>query len=66
MWITTGQVLSRQNIEDVIKFAKRERLFILADEVKLLNFNKIASCLHSNLKFHANNTSTKVGISQFL
>jgi alanine transaminase len=29
----TGQVLSRQNIEDVIKFAKRERLFILADEV---------------------------------
>jgi Na+/H+-dicarboxylate symporter len=28
-----GQVLSRQNIEDVIKFAKEERLFILADEV---------------------------------
>lgn len=29
----TGQVLSRQNIEDIIKFAYRERLFILADEV---------------------------------
>ncbi|XP_029646883.1 alanine aminotransferase 1 [Octopus sinensis] len=29
----TGQVLSRKNIEDVIKFAKRENLFILADEV---------------------------------
>jgi alanine transaminase len=29
----TGQVLSRQNIEDVIKFAKKERLFLLADEV---------------------------------
>ena len=29
----SGQVLSRQNIEDVIKFAKREKLFILADEV---------------------------------
>jgi len=28
-----GQVLSRQNIEDVIKFAKKEKLFILADEV---------------------------------
>jgi len=26
-------VLSRQNIEDVIKFARREKLFILADEV---------------------------------
>ena len=28
-----GQVLTRKNIEDVIKFAKREKLFILADEV---------------------------------
>ena len=31
--VTAGQVLSRQNIEDVIKFAKRENLLILADEV---------------------------------
>ncbi|PVD24852.1 hypothetical protein C0Q70_15338 [Pomacea canaliculata] len=29
----TGQVLTRQNIEDVIRFAKEEGLFILADEV---------------------------------
>ncbi|ELU06197.1 hypothetical protein CAPTEDRAFT_162690 [Capitella teleta] len=29
----TGQVLSRENIEGVIKFAKKEKLFILADEV---------------------------------
>ncbi|XP_062605975.1 alanine aminotransferase 1-like, partial [Saccostrea cucullata] len=29
----TGQVLTRQNIEDVIKFAKQEKLMILADEV---------------------------------
>ena len=29
----SGQVLSRKNIEDVIKFAKREGLFVLADEV---------------------------------
>lgn len=29
----TGQVLPRQNIEDVIKFAKKHRLFLMADEV---------------------------------
>lgn len=29
----TGQVLSRKNIEDIIKFAKQKNLFILADEV---------------------------------
>lgn len=29
----TGQVLSRKNIEDIIKYAYEERLFILADEV---------------------------------
>ena len=29
-----GQVLSRENIENIIKFAKREKLFILADEVR--------------------------------
>jgi alanine transaminase len=29
----TGQVLTRQNIEEIIKFAYKERLFILADEV---------------------------------
>ena len=29
----TGQVLTRANIEDVIRFAHRRRLFMLADEV---------------------------------
>ena len=29
----TGQVLSRSNIESIIKFAYQEKLFILADEV---------------------------------
>jgi len=29
----TGQVLTKENIQEVIKFAKREKLFILADEV---------------------------------
>ena len=31
----TGQLLSKQNVQDVIKFAKKEGLFILADEVSL-------------------------------
>lgn len=29
----TGQVLTRQNIEDIIKFAYKNRLFLFADEV---------------------------------
>jgi alanine transaminase len=29
----TGNVLSRQNLEDVIKFAHKNRLFLFADEV---------------------------------
>lgn len=29
----TGQVLTRDNIEQIIKFAYKERLFIFADEV---------------------------------
>jgi alanine transaminase len=43
----TGQVLSRQNIEDVIKFAYRERLFILADEVYQHNIYAKGSEFHS-------------------
>jgi hypothetical protein len=31
----SGQVLSRQNIEDIIKFAKEEDLFLFADEVSI-------------------------------
>ncbi|KAF4529871.1 hypothetical protein B566_EDAN018108, partial [Ephemera danica] len=33
----TGQVLTRENIQDVIKFAYKENLFILADEVYQYN-----------------------------
>lgn len=33
----TGQVQSRQRIEDVIRFAKEERLFLMADEVMHIN-----------------------------
>lgn len=49
----TGQVLSRQNIEEVIKFAHKEKLFIFADEVyqdnvyaagsKFYSFKKVLS-----------------------
>ena len=30
-----GQVLSKKNIEDIIKFAKQNNLFICADEVNM-------------------------------
>ncbi|XP_060066170.1 alanine aminotransferase 1-like [Ylistrum balloti] len=43
----TGSVLSRQNIEDVIKFAKDEGLFILADEVYQHNVYAEGSSFHS-------------------
>jgi len=43
----TGQVLSRQNIEDVIKFAHREKLFIFADEVYQENVYAKGSQFHS-------------------
>lgn len=43
----TGQVLSRQNIEDVIKFAKRNKLFLLADEVYQHNIYAKGAEFHS-------------------
>merc|ERR1712183_1162012 len=43
----TGQVLSRQNIEDVIKFAHKENLFIFADEVYQHNVYAEGSKFHS-------------------
>jgi len=43
----TGQVLSRQNIEDVIKFAHKENLFIFADEVYQHNVYAEGSEFHS-------------------
>lgn len=56
----TGQVLSRENIEEIIKFAYKEKLFVLADEVyqdnvyaegsKFYSFKKVSGFLIFNLK----------------
>lgn len=43
----TGQVLARENIEDVIKFAHREKLFIFADEVYQDNVYEKEAKFHS-------------------
>lgn len=43
----TGQVLTRQNIEDIIKFAHEENLFIMADEVYQHNVYAEGSEFHS-------------------
>lgn len=43
----TGQVLTRDNIENIIKFAKQENLFILADEVYQHNIYAKGSEFHS-------------------
>jgi len=43
----TGQVLSRANIEDIIRFAQRRRLYMLADEVYQHNIYAAGSEFHS-------------------
>lgn len=43
----TGQVLTRQNIEEIIKFAHKENLFIFADEVYQDNVYAQGSEFHS-------------------
>lgn len=43
----TGSVLTRENIENIIKFAHEEKLFILADEVYQDNIYK------ENMQFHS-------------
>lgn len=43
----TGQVLTRSNIEDIIKFAQKNHLFILADEVYQHNIYDENSTFHS-------------------
>lgn len=43
----TGQVLSKKNIEDIIKFAKQNNLFICADEVYQHNVYAKGSEFHS-------------------
>nr|AIT69932.1 alanine transaminase [Betaphycus philippinensis] len=62
----TGQVLTRQNMEDVIRFCEREGLVILADEVyqqnvyvkhkPFISFKKVVTDLHSKVElasFHS-------------
>jgi len=43
----TGQVLTRDNIEEIIKFAYREKLFLLADEVYQHNVYAEGCAFHS-------------------
>jgi len=43
----TGQVLTRQHIENVIKFAKKHRLFLMADEVYQDNVYADGCAFHS-------------------
>jgi alanine transaminase len=43
----TGQVLPRQNIEEIIKFAHKHKLFIFADEVYQDNVYAEGSAFHS-------------------
>ena len=43
----TGQVLSRENIENVIRFAHKNRLFLLADEVYQDNIYDKNCCFHA-------------------
>lgn len=43
----TGQVLNRSNIEDIIKFAHKHKLFIFADEVYQDNIYDKNCCFHS-------------------
>lgn len=43
----TGQVLTKENIQEIIKFAHREKLFILADEVYQDNVYAAGSQFHS-------------------
>ncbi|XP_076180880.1 alanine aminotransferase 1 [Ptiloglossa arizonensis] len=43
----TGQVLTRNNIEDIIRFAQENRLFLLADEVYQDNVYDKDSAFHS-------------------
>jgi len=41
----SGQVLSYNNIRDIIKFCKEEKLVLLADEVDMQNKHSFAESL---------------------
>ena len=40
-----GQVLSYENVRDIIKFCKEERLVLLADEVDMLTIVQLHSVI---------------------
>ena len=54
----TGSVLSRQNIEDIIRFAKKEKLLLIADEVyqhniwegEFFSFKKVMNDMNENIE----------------
>ena len=57
MYVLTGSVLSKENIQEIIKFAHSEGLFILADEVMhsmtifsvwVIHFRLASGCIHVN------------------
>uniref|UniRef100_A0A0N5AKG8 alanine transaminase n=1 Tax=Syphacia muris TaxID=451379 RepID=A0A0N5AKG8_9BILA len=50
----TGQVLSQQNIEEIIKFAYKHKLFLLADEVYQDNIYAEGCAFHSFKKVMTN------------
>ena len=56
----TGQVLTRDNIESVIKFAYTEHLFIFADEVYQHNV------YDENSAFHSFKKAKKICLFQFV
>ena len=43
----SGQVLTKENIQNIIRFAHKEKLFILADEVYQHNIYADGSAFHS-------------------
>ncbi|XP_040583627.1 alanine aminotransferase 1 isoform X2 [Lepeophtheirus salmonis] len=64
----TGQVLARQTIEDVIKFAYKEKLFIFADEVYQDNVYAEGSAFHSFKKvlFEMGDPYDKMELASFM
>ena len=50
-----GQVLSYENVRDIIKFCKEERLVLLADEVDMLTIVQLYSIINIWLFFLGHN-----------
>jgi aspartate/methionine/tyrosine aminotransferase len=47
----TGQCLSYQNLQDIIKFAHEEGIVLMADEVYQTNIYQVCCCATS-IRFH--------------